>query len=58
MKCKRDELARCEKYAHCRLRSDREHVPYCEEYRRPRYIRDYSGITGEEHNGKGTAVTY
>ncbi len=32
---------RCEKYAHCRLRGDRERAPYCEGYCRPRYIRDY-----------------
>jgi hypothetical protein len=31
---------RCKNYAHCKLRGDREAVPYCEEYRRPRYIRD------------------
>jgi len=31
---------RCEKHVHCSLRGDRERIPYCEEYRRPRIIRD------------------
>jgi len=32
--------AKVREVRHCKLRGARERVPYCEEYRRPRYIRD------------------